>query len=355
MKRQLRALIVAAMVVVVLGANTSPASAASPKLYVHAAASLYKAFPAMVAPFKKARPKYKSFKFVFNFQGTDTLVAQIQAGAPADVFAGASTKYGTQLFNGGLVYTPHLFCQNKLCVILPKSNPGRIDSLDDLTGDGVMIAIGDEAVPIGTYTRQVLTKINDSGNYGADYYDQVMANVVATVSNVNMVTSLVALGEVDAGFVYKSDALAANINRVRVVRVNIPNAYQSNPLPTYPIARVKAAKHPKAAAAFIKFTLSPRGQRILKAYGFLAKPKLLVSAVNPTTGPVGTTVTVTGAGFGSSGALNIGGVVAETTLWTPRQITATVPEGLAAGAVPIIVTPTGGKPSNDTVKFTVTE
>ncbi len=355
MRSKLRVLLVAVMVVAVLGIGATSASAATPrpKLYVHAAASLYKAFPAMVAPFKAANPKYKSYKFVFNFQGTDTLVAQIEAGAPADVFAGASTKYGTQLFNDGFTYTPNLFVQNKLCVIVPKSNPAKIDSLDDLTKDGVMIAIGDAAVPIGTYTRTVLTNITNSGVYGATYSDDVMANVVATVSNVNMVTALVSLGEVDAGFVYKSDALAANIGKVRVLRVNIANAYQTNPLPTYPLSRVKTSAHPTAAVDFINYCLGVRGQRILTSYGFLPKPTLLVSAVLPTSGLAGSTVTITGAGFGKAGVVSIGGTPATTSTWTYKSIKATVPASLTAGAQPVTVTPTGGTTSN-AVTFTVT-
>jgi molybdate transport system substrate-binding protein len=361
MRKKLRALIVALTVVALLGiaASAAPAAtpkAAAPKLYVHAAASLYKAFPAMVAPFKAANPKYKSYQFVFNFQGTDVLVAQIEGGAPADVFAGASTKYGTQLFNDGFTYTPSLFVQNRLCVIVPKSNPAKIDSLDDLakTSPAPMIAIGDAAVPIGTYTRTVLTNITTAGVYGATYYDDVMANVVANLPNVNMVSTLVAAGEVDAGFVYKSDALAANLGKVRVLRVAIPNAYQSNPLPTYPISRVKTSTQQKASAAFISFALSVRGQKILKSYGFLAKPKLLVSAVSPTSGAAGSTVTITGAGFGASGVVKFGDTSATTTTWTAKQISATVPASLAPGAHAITVTPAGGSASNATVKFTVT-
>lgn len=361
MRRKLRALLVALTVVALLGiaASAAPAAthkAAAPKLYVHAAASLYKAFPAMVAPFKAANPKYKSYRFVFNFQGTDVLVAQIEGGAPADVFAGASTKYGTQLFNDGFTLTPNLFVQNKLCVIVPKSNPARIDSLDDLAKTGKaapMIAIGDAAVPIGTYTRQVLTNINTAGVYGATYYNDVMANVVANLPNVNMVSTLVAAGEVDAGFVYNSDALAANLGQVRVLRVGIPNAYQSSPLPTYPISRIRSSKQPKAAVAFINFTMGLRGQKILKSFGFLPKPKLLVSAVSPTSGAAGSTVTITGAGFGTAGVVKFGDTAATTSNWTFKSITATVPAGLVPGAYKITVTPTGGKASNATVSFTV--
>ena len=133
----------------------------------------------------------------------------------------------------------------------------------------------------------------------------------------------------------------------------IPAAYQTSPLPTYPLARVKTAAQPKAAARFINFVLGARGQKILKAYGFLPKPSLLVSAVLPTSGLAGSTVTITGAGFGSSGTVTIGDTPATTSAWSAKSITATVPASLTTGAQSITVTPTGGKTSN-AVTFTVT-
>jgi len=252
----------------------------------------------MVAPFKAAYPQYKKVKFVFNFQGTDTLVAQIELGAPADLFAGASTKYGTQLFKDGFSSAPRLFCQNQLCVIVPKANLANIKSLGDLTKTGVMIAIGDAAVPIGAYTQTVLTNITTGGVYGANYSSQVMSNVVATVSNVNMVTALVKLDEVDAGFVYVSDKMAAGTS---VTKIAIPATYQSNPLPTYPIAAVKNAARPLMASRFIAFAMSARGQKILAKWGFLAKPYPVIKTIAPTSGAVGSTVTITGTNFFSSG------------------------------------------------------
>ncbi len=354
-KRRLWVLLAAVAVVGVLGAGAGPAAAASksaatPPFKVFAAASLYRAFPAMVAPFKAAYPQYKKVKFVFNFQGTDTLVAQIELGAPADLFAGASTKYGTQLFKDGFSSAPRLFCQNQLCVIVPKANLANIKSLGDLTKTGVMIAIGDAAVPIGAYTQTVLTNITTGGVYGANYSSQVMSNVVATVSNVNMVTALVKLDEVDAGFVYVSDKMAAGTS---VTKIAIPATYQSNPLPTYPIAAVKNAARPLMASRFIAFAMSARGQKILAKWGFLAKPYPVIKTIAPTSGAVGSTVTITGTNFFSSGTVKIGGKVATTSAWTATSITATVPAGLAAGATTVTVT-SDGRSSKKAGSFTVT-
>ena len=142
--------VVAALVFSATGTSLAAASRSTARatttFNVFAAASLSYAFPNMVPAFKKTHKAFKDVNFVFNFQGTDTLVAQIEQGAPADVFAGASTKYGTILFNAGLINTPSNFCQNRLIVILPKSNPGNISSLADLATKGKKIAIGDPTV-----------------------------------------------------------------------------------------------------------------------------------------------------------------------------------------------------------------
>lgn len=276
MKRKLAVLLTATLVVLVActgvcnaAASTSASRGATqPKLRVYAAASLSHAFPAMVTKFKSVYPQHKNLKFVWNFQGTDTLVAQIQNGARPDVFASASTKYGKVIYDGGYSYAPHSFCQNKLCVIVPAANTAGIDDLGDLTGD-VKIAVGDSAVPIGTYTRTVLNNITSSGDYGDTYSTDVLANVVINCTSVSAVVALVKLDEVDAGFVYQSDPYYAGTS---VTKIDIPNDYQSDPLPTYPISRLKAARQPVAAKHFIKFVMSPAGQRILKKYGFLPKP-----------------------------------------------------------------------------------
>jgi molybdate transport system substrate-binding protein len=267
---------VAVLTLVVALALAAPAFAAGsaksartalPTVNVFGAASLRNVFPAMVKAFKQAKPMYNSRKFAFNFQGTDVLTAQIQQGAPCDIFAGASTKYGNVLFSGGFINAPVNFCQNRLIVIMPKSNPAALHTLADLAKPGVMIAIGDAAVPIGTYTRTVLTNLN--ALYGASYKTSVLADVVSNEVNVAAVVALVEINEVDAGFVYQSDAYSAGTSVRRVV---IPAAYQSDPLPTYPIALTKSCKTPIISQRFVNFVRSKAGQKIMTSYAFLPKP-----------------------------------------------------------------------------------
>jgi molybdate transport system substrate-binding protein len=260
------AVLLAVLAASLVGATQAQAAT---KLKVFAAASLNKAFPAEAAAFKAANPRYKSVRFVFNFQGTDILTAQLeQDPAAADVFAGASTKYGTKLAGENIIVTPVNFCQNKLCVILPAANKAGITSLAEIPSKAMSIAVGTSTVPIGTYTSQVLDKMVASGAFAADYKTQVMARSIP-MFNVTQVVTLVMYGEADAGFCYNSDAFYAG---AKVKRLAIDDVYQSSPLPTYPMARTVQTANKTLAQRFINFVMSKQGQKILKSWGFLKAP-----------------------------------------------------------------------------------
>src|SRR5690349_17282994 len=131
--------------------SSSPSSSPSPvKLTVLGAASLTDVFPKIGALFTKSHP---GVTFNFSFAGTDQLAAQIEQGAPADVFAGASTKYGDQLSGEGLIDAPKPFATNSLVLIVPPDNPANITSPKDLTKSGIKLVVGAGRVPVGSYTR----------------------------------------------------------------------------------------------------------------------------------------------------------------------------------------------------------
>jgi len=211
---------------------------------IFAAASLSGAF-------KEMGKKYR-----FNFAGSQQLAAQLEQGAPADVFASADEQWMSYAREHGLIAgEPRVFARNRLVVITPKSNPGRVDRIADLARPGVKVLIGVENVPIGRYARQVLTK------HSSDFARRVLGNVVSQEENVKAIVTKIALGEADAGFVYVSDATPA------VRRMPIPD--EVNVIAAYPIAVVKNAPHAEAAQAFVNFLLSREGQAILVKHGFL--------------------------------------------------------------------------------------
>ena len=209
---------------------------------VFAAASLTEVFP-QIDP-----------DATYNFAGSDDLATQITEGAPADVFAAASTKYADQLYEDGLVDKPEVFATNKLVLIVPKDNPAGIKSVDDLRKPDVKLVIGAEGVPIGDYTRTVLE------NMGAT---DVLDQVVSEEDDVKGVVGKVSLGEADAGFVYVTDVKPVED---KVTAIELPADAQAEV--EYEIAVVKDAMHKEAGHAFVQQVLSEDGQAELQAAGF---------------------------------------------------------------------------------------
>jgi len=244
------------------GTNGRPGSGNGVTLTVLAAASLNQAFPRIADAFRRRDP---SVSVRFSFAGTDSLVAQIEQGAPADVFAGAAMSYGDQLVKDNLIETPATFCSNELVLVLPRANPADIGSLEELTRPGVKLVIGAESVPVGTYTRTVLANLD--GIYGEGYSRRALANVVSSEENVEAVLAKVRLGEADAGFVYVTDARAAG-PAVRAIAVPA----EAQAVGSYPIAVVKASVHPGEAQRFVEFVLASEGQGILREAGFGPPP-----------------------------------------------------------------------------------
>jgi molybdate transport system substrate-binding protein len=217
---------------------------ASAVLTVFAAASLTNVFP-QIAP-----------RNHYSFSGSNMLAAQIQQGAPADVFASANTKLPEQLYEQGLVEKPVVFTRNELILIVPKSNPAAIHSVFDLRKPDVKLVVGAVGVPVGDYTRVVLHNLG---------LDDVLSNVVSQETDVREVLAKVALGEADAGFVYLTDAKTV---RGKVATIGI--RWSAQPIVQYAVAVVKSSPHLAAARAFVKGLLGKAAQAELRAAGFLA-------------------------------------------------------------------------------------
>src|SRR3954469_21667499 len=233
------------------------------ELTVLAAASLTDVFPKIGAAFTKTHP---GVTFTFSFAGTDQLTAQIEQGAPVDVFAGASTTYGDQLSREDLIDSPVIFCTNQLVVITPASNPGDVRSLQDLATKPVKLVIGAETVPVGSYTRTVLANLD--AVYGSGYSDKVLANVVSNEDSATSIVTKVQSGEADAGFVYVTDAKAAGSE---VNTITLPDGAQA--VPSYPIAAVSASEHGTDAQDFVEYVLSEPAQAMLADAEFGPPPE----------------------------------------------------------------------------------
>ncbi|HXZ04141.1 MAG TPA: molybdate ABC transporter substrate-binding protein [Ktedonobacteraceae bacterium] len=238
---------------------SSTPTAAPVAINVFAAASLTAAFEEIKTQFQAKNP---NVTITYNFAGSNTLATQITQGAPANVFASADTTNMDKV--SSLVNTPQTFAKNKVVVIVPASNPGNIKTLHDLANPGIKIAVANSSVPVGNYTLQVLSKMGQSSEYGPSYESAVKANFVTLETSVSGVVQKVQLGEVDAGYVYVTDAYSAGD---KVKSIDIPDQY--NVLADYPIATVKDSAHASTAQSFVEYVLSPDGQAILTKYHFI--------------------------------------------------------------------------------------
>ena len=241
-------------------AQPATPNAQSQTITVFAAASLLNAFTEIGKAFESTNP---GSTVTFNFDGSQSLRTQIEQGAIADVFASAHQKEMGALITQSLIADnkSHTFITNQLIVILPPQNPANIQSLADLTRPGILLVLASEDVPVGAYSRQALEKLNTQ--FGIDYRDKVLANVVSSEDNVKQIVAKVQLGEADAGIVYASDAVAAPDLKT----VAIPPEY--NVVAEYPIAVLAAAPRPDLAAEFVAYVMSAEGQSILKKWGFV--------------------------------------------------------------------------------------
>ena len=242
-------------VLVALLLSLAVGSASAEELIVSAAASLTNAFKALGPVFEAQHP---GTQVLFNFAASDALVQQIAKGAPVDVFASADQEamdaaQAQQLLAPG---TRQNFVGNSLVLIVPADSTLAIASVADLTQPAVKrVAVGNPAsVPVGRYTRRALEQ--------AKLWPAVEPKAIYAQS-VRQGLDYVARGEVDAGFVYGTDA-AVQKTKVRVVST-VPTEAAIR----YPIAATAHSRHGELARQFIDFTVSATGQALLGQHGFL--------------------------------------------------------------------------------------
>ena len=252
-----------AALVAACGGSSSTAAAQPVTLTVFAAASLKSSFTEIGNDFHAA---HSNVTLTFSYGGSDTLATQITQGAPVDVFASANTTQMNVVFKAGQISStsPKVFAHNRLVVVLPKSNPGNIQTLQDLAKHGLKVVLAASTVPAGQYALQFFAKASADPSFSPSYKTQVLANVVSYETDVTSVLTKVTQGEADAGIVYTTDAQTVASS---VTTITIPDAL--NVIATYPIAPIKGSPHADAAQQFVDYVLSSSGQAVLAKYGFL--------------------------------------------------------------------------------------
>lgn len=223
-------------------------------LTVAAAASLTNAFRELGPLFEARNP---GTTVVFNFAASDALLAQIARGAPADVFASADPEAmdradAQKLLTAG---SRRNFVGNTLVMVAPADSALGLKSLADLHKPEVKrVAIGNPAtVPVGRYTKASLE--------AAKLWPAVEPKAVMAQS-VRQALDYVARGEVEAGFVYATDAA------IMKDKVKVAATVATATAITYPIASVAGGPNPDAARKFLEFLFTPASQAVLARHGF---------------------------------------------------------------------------------------
>jgi molybdate transport system substrate-binding protein len=199
----------------------------------------------------------------YNLGSSGELQKQIEAGAPVDLFVSAAQLQMDELERKGLIRsdTRRIFARNILTVVKPAMSGVDLSKPADLLDPRVArIVIGNpRTVPAGQYSEESLRALG--------LWDRLRPKLVFA-ENVRQALEYVARGEVDAGFVYVTDAVARGAQVKEAFR---PSEDTYRPV-LYPAAVTRDSKHPSQAQAFIELLLSTRGQAALARLGFQPRP-----------------------------------------------------------------------------------
>lgn len=262
------------MVLPLAGCGTSQATetkenaeAAEVTLNVFAAASMTETLTEIQEMYKEVAP---NVTLVFNFDSSGTLKTQIQEGADCDVFISAAQKQMNQLDKDadpevnteGLDYvlegTRVNLLENKVVLAVPDGNPKDIESFEDLGTDKLsLLALGNEDVPVGQYSTEILTNLGILDSLEAE-------GKITYGSNVKEVTTQVSEAAADAGIIYATDAFSAGLTVVDQAEGDLCKQV------IYPAAVLNISKNPEAAKEFLAYLQTDTCMQVFEAVGFTA-------------------------------------------------------------------------------------
>ena len=236
-------------------------------LNVFAAASMTETLIEIQEMYKEAAP---NVTLVFNFDSSGTLKTQIQEGADCDVFISAAQKQMNQLDKeadpevnpDGLDYvlegTRVNLLENKVVLAVPDGNPKNIESFADLGTDKLsLLALGNEDVPVGQYSTEILTNLGILDSLEA-------AGKITYGSNVKEVTTQVSEAAADAGIIYATDAFSAKLTVVDQAGSDLCKQV------IYPAAVLNVSKNQEAAKEFLAYLQTDTCMKVFEAVGFAA-------------------------------------------------------------------------------------
>lgn len=196
----------------------------------------------------------------WNFAGSSALVRQIEQGSPADAFISADEKNMDKALklpefsNVTDREEPRIVATNQLVLAVAENPKTEISSLADLA-KGARVAICAPEVPCGTLAHEALEKAGRA---------PIKLQNPSEEANVSNVATKVATGQVDAGFIYASDAAAIQRQGTKITTLPITYVAPNK----YPAASTDAGAENSKAAEFVRWLATPSAQRILAEHGF---------------------------------------------------------------------------------------
>ncbi len=209
---------------------------------------------------KEYHEKNPDVDLVFNFDSSGTLKTQIEEGAECDIFISAAQKQMDQLADLIDPATRRDILENKVCLVVPEGNPKNITSYDDmvkhLNDKDILLAMGNEDVPVGQYTQKIFEY------YGLDEQALAADGLLTYGSNVKEVATQVSEAAVDCGIIYQTDAFSAQLEAVDTATGEMCGKV------TYPAAVLKETKYPEEAKAFLDHLYSDESSDVFESVGF---------------------------------------------------------------------------------------
>lgn len=220
-------------------------------LLVYSGAGLNKPMDEIGQKFKE---KY-GVEIQYTYAGSDQLLSQIELSGKGDAFIPGSALYYDNAKKKGLVGEKHDVAYHIPIIAVPKENPKKIQTLEDLAKPEVKVALGDEkACAIGTCAKKILEKNK--------LYDKVMKNVVTTTATVNELVVHISMKQADASIIWEDNVM--NVPDIKAIQ--IPK--EKNTIKTIPIAVVEKSQNKEMAEKFVEYVSSDEGKLIFQKHGF---------------------------------------------------------------------------------------
>ncbi len=251
MRRAAAALVAAALAAAGCGVDRPADASATGELVIFAAASLLQPFERLDPAWRTTHPEVE---LTVSAGSSTALRTQLEQGASADVFLAADTDNPAALAAAGLTDGPPVpFATNRLAIIVPDDNPAGIVSASDIGRPGVRVIAAGGGVPISRYAEALVEQLGIASGYAA--------NVVSREDDVRAVVAKVALGEGDAGIVYRTEALTDGVREVA-----LPPDVDLRA--TYAAAAIRGGRT-STAHEFVGWLTEPEAQAVLGDLGFL--------------------------------------------------------------------------------------